>query len=67
MTAMETRMEIRFEGLENRLESVENEQTKMSEKVDRIDSAFDQTNFDTLALNKRVFRMEAEMERLTQQ
>ena len=77
LTAMEKRMgnmekrmdnmDERLQGMDNRLERVESEQSKVSEKVGRIDDAFDQVNFDTLALNKRVFRTESEIERLAQQ
>jgi len=68
------RMDSRLDGMEEKqnsmsthLEEIKNEQGEMSEKVGRIDDAFDQTNFDTLALNKRMFRMESDIERLEQQ
>ncbi len=60
-------MEEKQNSMNTRLEEIKSEQSEMSEKVGRIDDAFDQTNFDTLALNKRMFRMESDIERLEQQ
>lgn len=70
LDSMESRLgsvETRLDSMESRLEGIESEQRAMGVKVSRIDDAFDQTNFDTLALNKRVFRTESEIERLAQQ
>lgn len=61
------RMDARLGRVEECQHSMGKKLEEIDGKVDRVDRVVDQLNFDTRAINKRVFKNESDIERLIEQ
>ncbi|KIY22566.1 hypothetical protein [Mesobacillus subterraneus] len=72
---LEKKMEARFNTVDNRLESIEQTLVRMEADqpeditalLKQINGKLEDKDYDVQALNKRVFKVESEIEKITQQ